>query len=95
MVIDKTNKLGIIYIAIGGGDYIITFDALMENMQKRGKSIYALKKDNVIGGATLDKIRANSQGVTMETLNKICNYLHCKPEGVIRYTPDKTVAKQE
>lgn len=67
---------------------MITFGPLREYMQKHGKSIYSLTKDRVIGGATLDKIRADSPGITLDTVNRICNYLHCKPRDVIGYTPD-------
>lgn len=70
------------------GDFMISFDALREYMNGRGMSIYALTRQKVIGGATLDKIRENSQGVTVDTINKICNYLGCGPEDIMRYTPD-------
>ena len=67
---------------------MITFDALRQYMSSRGKSIYNLTKDKVIGGATLDKLRANSPGITIATINAICNYLHCKPSDIMTYTPD-------
>ena len=69
---------------------MFSFDKLREYMQAHGKSIYNLTRDRVIGGATLDKIRINSQGITLDTINSICNYLNCKPSDIIRYTKDKT-----
>ena len=67
---------------------MITFEALRHYMSSRGKSIYSLTRDKVIGGATLDKIRADSPGITIATINAICNYLNCKPSDIITYTPD-------
>ena len=72
-----------------GGDIIITFDPLREYMQRHGKSIYSLTRDKIIGGATLDRIRANSPGVTLDTIDRICKYLQCKPTNVIAYKPDE------
>jgi DNA-binding Xre family transcriptional regulator len=72
-----------------GGDIMITFDPLRDYMQKQGKSIYSLSRDKIVGGATLDKIRADSQGVTLDTINRICNYLKCKPSNIIAHKPDQ------
>lgn len=67
---------------------MITFRPLRDYMQLHGKSIYHLSRDRIIGGATLDKIRADSQGVTLDTVSKICDYLCCNLSDVIEYTPD-------
>ena len=67
---------------------MITFDPLRDYMQKQGKSIYSLSRDKIVGGATLDKIRSDSQGVTLDTINRICNYLKCKPSNIIAHKPD-------
>ena len=87
-VLTNTLVLGY-YMALKGGDIIITFQAFREYMKVHGKSIYSLTRDHVIGGATLDKIRADSQGITLDTINSICNYLNCKPSDIITYTRDK------
>lgn len=68
---------------------MISFDILRDYMRQHGQSIYALSKNKIVGGATLDKIRANSQGVTVETINRICNYLHCEPSDIMQYIPDQ------
>lgn len=67
---------------------MVTFEPLREYMRNHGKSIYSLTKDKIIGGATLDKIRADSQGITVDTIGKICNYLGCKVSDVIDYRSD-------
>ena len=74
---------------------MITFDALRVYMQKHNKSIYSLTRDKIIGGATLDKIRANSLGVTLDTIDKICNYLDCKPSDILTYTQGTNNDKHE
>lgn len=68
---------------------MISFDILRDYMRQHGQSIYILTKNKIIGGATLDKIRENSQGITVDTINKICNYLNCKPSDIMQYVPDQ------
>ena len=67
---------------------MISFDPLRHYMQKHGKSIYSLSRDRIVGGATLDKIRNDSQGITIDTISRICAYLHCRITDVITYIPD-------
>lgn len=69
---------------------MISFDPLFTILEKRKLTIYSLQRAGLIGGGTVDKIRSNSPGVTLETINRICNYLRIKPNQVFSYTPDPT-----
>lgn len=66
---------------------MIVFDPLFTTLEKRHKPPSMLVRDKIIGGGTFSRIRAGAS-VSTDTINAICNYLHCKPSDVIRYTPD-------
>lgn len=66
---------------------MITYDSLYKTLEKRGKTIYQLLRDKVIGGGTLNNIRSGKP-ISTNTINDICGYLHCKPMDVITYSTD-------
>ena len=67
---------------------MITFEKLFQTLEKKHKTSYILLKDNVIGDGTLARIKKN-QSMTTDTINRLCNYLHCKPMDIMTYSPDK------
>ena len=67
---------------------MITFEKLFQTMEKKNITGYRLLKDKVIRGGTIDRIKSN-QSISTETINKLCNYLHCKPMDIISYSPDR------
>lgn len=67
---------------------MITFEKLFQTLEKKHKTSYMLLKDNVIGDGTLARIKKN-QSMTTDTINRLCNYLHCKPMDIMTYSPDK------
>lgn len=69
--------------------HIITFEPLLEYMKSRDKSIYHLVRDGIVGHQTLVNLRLGKKAVTTDTINAICNYLHCDPSDIMRYTPDQ------
>lgn len=69
---------------------MISFDPLFAYMEKHGKSIYHLTRDNIVSNQTLVNMRLHpDKGISTKTINKICNYLQCKPKDVFSYSPDK------
>ena len=67
---------------------MITFEKLFQTMEKKNITGYKLMKDKIIRGGTIDRIKSN-QSISTETINKLCNYLHCKPMDIMTYSPDK------
>ena len=66
---------------------MITFDPLWETLKEKNLSQYSLIKDYGLSTGTLDALRQN-RSITLNTLNDICNMLHCDIEKVIKYIPD-------
>lgn len=67
----------------------ISYNKLLELLKKRELSIYKLKNDKVIGGATLDKIRMNEGHIDTRVINNICAYLDCQPGDIMEYVKDE------
>lgn len=66
---------------------MITYEALYSTLDRHGITIYQLLRDKVIGGGTLNNIRA-SKPISTKTINDLCNHLKCKPTDIITYTRD-------
>ena len=54
---------------------------------------YSLRKDNIVGVATLEKMRKGVGHVDTRTIEKLCAYLHCQPGDIMEYIPDKETDK--
>ena len=66
---------------------MITFEPLRNYMDKHNRSLYELTRAKIVGGVTLDMIKADGQRVTLYTVDRICEYLRVKPSTVFRYIP--------
>ena len=67
---------------------MIKFDPFYKTLEKRGKTGYNLQRDKIVGSGTLTRMK-NGQSISTDTINDLCNYLHCKPSDIISYSPDK------
>lgn len=54
-------------------------------MRKRGITQYMILQDKVLDNHTLDRLKKN-MNITLITLERICTYLDCTPNDVIRFT---------
>lgn len=66
---------------------MISFEPFYKTLEKRGKTGYMLQRDKIVGSGTLTRMK-NNQSISTDTINALCNYLHCKPNDIITYTPD-------
>lgn len=66
----------------------IRFDKLIKLLEERNISIYKLKAEGIIGGATLDKIRKGEGNIDTRAINKLCQYLECQPGDIMEYIKD-------
>lgn len=58
-------------------------DVLAE-LKKAGYNTSRIRKENILGEQTLQKIRTN-QVVYGNTLDKLCELLHCQPGDLLEY----------
>ena len=62
---------------------------IMKALKDAGYSTYRLRKDKILGEATLQKFRKN-QLVSWENTATICKLLNCQPGDLLEYVPDET-----
>lgn len=67
---------------------MIDYSPLWDTMQKRGISQYRLLNDKIIDNKTLNGLKHN-QNITLLTLERICKYLECTPNDIVRFSDDE------
>jgi putative transcriptional regulator len=61
----------------------------------RGRTFYWLAKETGISHTTLWRLKkARAYGITLDTLEKICNALNCQPGDILRLAPDPKAKKK-
>ncbi len=74
----------------------IIFDKLEERLKQNGKTFYSLRKDKIVGTATIKKLQDNNGGyIDTRTINNLCQYLNCQPGDIIEYVPDNNHSLSE
>lgn len=71
----------------------ISFSKLLFLLGERGISLYHLKRDKIIGTATLDKIRKNEGHIDTRSIESLCRYLGCQPGDIMEYVEDEESPK--
>lgn len=60
---------------------------VMAALKEKGYSSYKLRKDKLLGEATMTEIR-KGQIVSLENLTRLCKLLDCQPGDLLEYVPD-------
>ena len=66
----------------------IVFAKFLTLLNERGISIYHLKRDKIIGTATIDKLRMGTGNIDTRSIDSICAYLNCQPGDIMEYIPE-------
>ena len=61
---------------------------VLQSLINAGFTTYRLRKDKLLGEATIQKLR-NSEQVSWENINTICKLLNCQPGDIMEYKPDE------
>lgn len=64
---------------------MVDYTPLWNTMCERKITQYAMLQDKVLDNHTLDRLKKN-MNITLITLERICIYLNCTPNDVIRFT---------
>lgn len=66
----------------------IKYDKLLKLLEENGYTSYRLKKENVIGQATLTAIKKGTGGLDHRSIAKFCQLLNCQPGDIMEYVPN-------
>lgn len=66
---------------------MFTFDKFFEYLEKLGLSEKQAETKLGIPRAQMQRMRHN-KGMSIYTMNKLCNTLECRPEDIREYVPD-------
>ncbi len=69
---------------------MIKYDRLWETMKQRGISQYDLYTRYNVNRSQLDRLRKN-KNVEVNTIDRLCNLLHCRVEDIMEHIPDENV----
>ena len=69
---------------------MITYDKLWQTMKKRGVTQYDLYTHHNISRSLINRLKHN-QNVETNTLDRLCNILHCRIEDIVEHFPDDNV----
>ena len=58
---------------------------VLEKLKERGYSTYRLRKDKLLGEATIQHLRNNTL-VSWENIGRLCVLLECQPGDIVCYT---------
>ena len=66
---------------------MIDFSPLWATMARQDIIQYRLLKDGIVDNKTLDGIKHN-RNITLLTLERLCRYLNCTPNDIVRFLED-------
>ncbi len=61
---------------------------ILEKLKELGYSTYKMRRDKLLGEATIQKLRENRM-VGIESIDAICQMLQCQPGDIIEYREEK------
>lgn len=67
---------------------MIIYDNVLQKLASKGWTSYRLKKEKVLSGSAIDRLREN-RPITTETLNVVCRLCECQPGDLMIYSPDE------
>lgn len=70
----------------------IVYGKLLNLMKQKGITTYTIRQNNIIGQATLTKIK-NGGDINTGTIAKFCELLDCQPGDILEYVPDDAKLK--
>ena len=64
-------------------------------LKEHGYTTYRIRKERLIGQATLQKLQNDTGIIDTRTIEKICHALHCQPGDIMEYVDTDSSADAE
>lgn len=65
----------------------IKYDKLLKLLEGKGYTSYRIRKEKVIGQATLTAIKNGTGGLDHRSISRLCEILDCQPGDIMEYVP--------
>lgn len=62
---------------------------VIASLKDVGFSTYRLRKEKLLGEATIQKFR-NNEPVSWENISTVCKLLNCQPGDILEYIPEES-----
>ena len=69
----------------------IVYDKLFNLLKEKGYTTYKIRKDKLIGQATLTAIKNGTGGLDAKTLNRLCDVLECQPGDLMEFKREENI----
>lgn len=66
----------------------IVYTKMFDLLKAQGKTMYEIRRDKVIGTATLEKMRKAEGHIDTRSIEKLCEYLNCQPGDLMEYVKE-------
>lgn len=70
------------------GDKMVSYKPLWDVMDKQGITTYTLIEKYGLNPRTINNLKHN-KGITVYTLERLCNILNCKPNDILEFISDE------
>lgn len=67
----------------------IRYEKLFRLLKEKGYTTYRIRKEKLLGQATLTALRNGTGGLDAKTLDRLCCVLGCQPGDLMEYVPDE------
>lgn len=71
-----------------GGEVLIVYKQILEQLKNAGWSTYRLQKEKIIPNGVIIRIRAGLP-ITTATVDKICELLDCQPNDIMEHKKEE------
>lgn len=67
----------------------IVYEKFFSLLKEKKKTMYDLRKDKVVGVATVEKMRKGEGHIDTRSIEKLCEYLNCQPGDIMEYVEEE------
>lgn len=66
----------------------IKYDKLLRLLEEKGYTSYRIRKEKILGQATLTAIKNGTGGLDHRSIARLCEVLQCQPGDIMEYAED-------
>ena len=68
----------------------LKYEKLLKLLEEKGYTSYRIRKEKVMGQATLTAIKNGTGGLDHRSIARVCQVLNCQPGDIMEYVEEDT-----